>query len=165
MERNSLFVVMGVSGSGKTTMAQRLAHACDGDWLDADDFHSAENKARMMAGIPLSDEDRWPWLDRLNAELHAVAGKGKPVFLACSALKQSYRERLVIGLPQVRFVYLKGSFELLSNRLAQRRNHFMPALLLESQLDTLEEPKDAIVLDISRTEDQLVEDFKRMVRS
>ena len=139
-----------------------LAKATDGDWLDADDFHSAENKAKMTAGIPLTDDDRWPWLDRLNAELRAAAGKGRPVFLACSALKQKYRDRLVTGLPQARFIYLKGSFELIRSRLARRKNHFMPAGLLESQFADLEEPGDAIVLDISKTDDQLLEDFRRV---
>jgi gluconokinase len=157
-----LFIVMGVSGCGKTTMARILANATGGGWLDADDFHSAANKARMTAGIPLTDEDRGPWLDRLNAELLAADDKGKPVFLACSALKQTYRDRLIAGLPRARFIYLKGSFELIRSRLAHRRNHFMPAGLLESQFADLEEPKDAIVLDISRTEDQLLEDFRRM---
>src|SRR5271155_2724861 len=99
---------MGVSGSGKTTMAQMLAHATGGDWLDADNFHSVENKAKMTKGIPLTDDDRWPWLDRLNAELRTAACNGKQVFLACSALKQKYRDRLIIGLPQSRIIYLKG---------------------------------------------------------
>jgi gluconokinase len=159
MKTGSLFIVMGVSGCGKTTMAQKLAADTNGDWLDADDFHSAENKAKMSAGTPLTDDDRWPWLDRLNAELHARAGHDKPLFLACSALKQKYRDRLVAGVPQARFIYLKGSFALIHARLAQRRNHFMPAGLLESQFADLEEPREAIVLDISRSEDQLVKDF------
>jgi gluconokinase len=160
MKEGSVFIVMGVSGCGKTTMSRKLAAVSGGEWLDADDFHSAENKAKMSAGIPLSDDDRWPWLDRLNAELHARAGQGRPLFLACSALKQKYRDRLVAGLPAPRFVYLKGSFEVIQARLAGRRNHFMPPGLLESQFADLEEPHGAIVLDISRTEDQLVEDFK-----
>lgn len=161
MQGGSLFIVMGVSGSGKTTMAHVLADATGGDWLDADDFHSAENKAKMIAGIPLTDDDRWPWLDRLNAELRAAGRNGKLLFLACSALKQKYRDRLVIGLPQARFIYLKGSFELIRSRLANRRNHFMPAGLLESQFADLEEPSDAIVLDISKDNAELIEDFKR----
>ncbi len=162
MKVGNLFIVMGVSGSGKTTMARLLARATGGDWLDADDFHSAENKARMAAGIPLTDENRRPWLDRLNAELRAAVDKGRPIFLACSALKQSYRDRLIAGLPEARFIYLKGSFELIHARVARRAHHFMPAGLLESQFADLEEPADAITLDISRTEDQLVEDFQKM---
>jgi gluconokinase len=160
MADGSLFIVMGVSGCGKTTIARKLAAATGGDWRDGDDFHSTENKAKMSAGIPLTDADRRPWLDRLNAELRAAPGD-KPFFLACSALKQKYRDRLTAGLPEARFVYLKGSMELIRSRMAQRRNHFMPVGLLESQFADLEEPKEAIVLDISRTEDELAEDFKR----
>jgi gluconokinase len=162
MNRGGSFIVMGVSGSGKTTVARMLAAATDGTWLDGDDFHSMENKARMSAGILLTDEDRGPWLDMLNAKLRAVADHGAPVFLACSALKQIYRDRLTRGLPQARFVYLKGSLELIRSRLAQRKNHFMPAGLLQSQFADLEEPGGALVLDISRTKDQLVEDFLRI---
>ena len=154
---------MGVSGSGKTTMARLLAEATGGHWLDADDFHPAVNKAKMTAGIPLTDEDRGPWLDNLNATLKATAVTDKPLFLACSALKKKYRDRLVAGLPHVRFVYLKGSPELIRSRMAARPRHFMPASLLESQFADLEEPRDAIILDISRPEDQLVIDFLRAV--
>ncbi len=158
----SLFIVMGVSGCGKSTVARLLAADAQGRWLDADDFHSPENKAKMAHGIPLTDDDRRPWLDRLNAELRLEADQGPPLFLACSALKQKYRDRIVAGLPQARFVYLKGSPELIRSRLAQRKNHFMPPGLLESQFADLEEPRDAIVLDISRTVDQLVDDFARL---
>lgn len=153
---------MGVSGSGKSTVAQMLACATGGDWLDADDFHLPENKAKLSAGIPLTDEDRWPWLDILNEKLHSAASPSKPFFLACSALKQKYRDRLVAGLPEARFVYLKGSRELIRSRLEQRRNHFMPASLLDSQFAILEEPENAIVLDISRTAEKLVDDFRRL---
>lgn len=162
MTGGSFFIVMGVSGCGKTTLARKLAAATGGNWEEGDDFHSAENKAKMSAGIPLTDADRWPWLDRLNAELRAAPGD-KPFFLACSALKQKYRVRLAAGLPGLRFVYLKGAMELIRSRMAQRRNHFMPVGLLESQFADLEEPKDAIVLDISRMQDEMVEDFKRQV--
>src|ERR1700749_1354913 len=102
---------MGVSGCGKSTIAQMLAEATGSDCIDGDNFHTPENKARMSAGIPLTDDDRWPWLDRLNAELRQAAGRGKPLFLACSALKQSYRDRLAVGLPQLQFIYLKGPIE------------------------------------------------------
>jgi len=159
---NLLYVVMGVSGSGKSTVARMLARATGGQWLDADDFHPAPNRAKMGAGIPLTDEDRQPWLDRLNAELRAAAAQSRPVFLACSALKQKYRDRLAAGLPQVRFVYLKGSRELIGSRLALRKQHFMPASLMDSQFADLEEPVDAIVLDVSRREEQLLGDFQRL---
>ena len=159
---NPLYVVMGVSGSGKTTVARLLARATGGKWLDADDFHPEENRAKMSVGIPLTDEDRQPWLDRLNAELRAAASQSQPVFLACSALKQKYRDRLGAGLPQVRFVYLKGSRELIHSRLVLRKHHFMPASLMESQFADLEEPADAIVLDVSRTEEEVLGDFRRL---
>ena len=165
MKTGDLFIVMGVSGCGKSTMARRLAEATGGDWMDADDFHPAENKAKMAAGIPLTDEDRWPWYDRLRVELQARAGTERPFFLACSALKQKYREHLVAGFPLARFVYLKGTFELIQARLRQRTDHFMSARLLESQFATLEERRDAIVLDIAKTEEQLVEDFLRIVKA
>jgi carbohydrate kinase (thermoresistant glucokinase family) len=158
----SIFIVMGVSGCGKTTMARLLARATGGTWLDADDFHTAESKAKMAAGIPLKDEDRWPWLDLLNRKLLAEDESHMPVFLACSTLKQKYRDRLIAGLPQARFIYLKGSFELIRSRLAGRKNHFMPAELLESQFADLEEPRDAVVLDISKTDEELLNDFARM---
>ena len=159
MPAPSIFIVMGVSGSGKTTIAHLLAAAREGVCLDGDDFHSPENKAKMGAGVPLTDDDRRPWLDRLNAELRLAAGQGRPVFLACSALKQKYRDRLVAGLAEARFIYLQGSFELIRSRLEHRGNHFMPAALLQSQFADLEVPAGAIVLDISRPARQLIEDF------
>jgi gluconokinase len=103
----------------------------------------------MAAGIPLNDEDRWDWLDRLNCELKDHAANGRPVFLACSALRQVYRERLSFGLPALRFIYLKGSKELIQARLQERQNHFMPPALLESQFATLQEPSDALVVSIA----------------
>ena len=99
----------------------------------------------MSAGIPLTDDDRWPWLDLLNRELKTHAGTTRPVFLACSALRQSYRERLAAGLPTVRFIYLKGSKELIRQRMQSRKDHFMPSTLLDSQFAALEEPADAFV--------------------
>jgi gluconokinase len=158
----SIFIVMGVSGCGKSTMARLLAQAAGGTWLDADDFHTVENKARMSAGIPLDDEDRWPWLDRLNQKLLAVDENQMPVFLACSALKQKYRNRLVAGLPQARFIYLKGSIELIRSRLANRKGHFMSPKLLESQFADLEEPQDALVLDVSKTDEELLSEIARI---
>ncbi len=158
----SIFIVMGVSGCGKTTMVRMLARATVGIWLDADDFHTTENKARMGAGIPLKDEDRWPWLDRLNRKLLATDENHTPVFLACSALKQKYRDRLVAGLPQARFIYLKGPLELIRSRLATRKDHFMSPGLLESQFADLEEPRDAVVLDISKSDEELLNDFAKV---
>jgi carbohydrate kinase (thermoresistant glucokinase family) len=147
-EMSGQFVVMGVSGSGKTSVARMLAERTGGLFLDADDFHSPENKAKMASGIPLTDEDRWPWLGALNAELKGVMAGGRLVFLACSALRQVDRDRLSAGLPALQFIYLKGSEELIRSRLQSRVNHFMPAALLDSQFATLEEPAQAIIAPI-----------------
>src|SRR5205823_1120785 len=106
-----------------------LASRTGGLFFDADDFHPPQNKAKMAAAIPLTDEDRWPWLDVLNRELKKQAASGRAVFLACSALRQIYRDRLAAGLPNLRFIYLKGSKELILNRMQSRADHFMPPAL------------------------------------
>ncbi|NJK91290.1 MAG: gluconokinase [Blastochloris sp.] len=155
---------MGVSGCGKTSVARALAERCGGSYVDADDFHPESNKQKMAAGIPLTDEDRWPWLNVLGGELAKGATTGRPFFLACSALKQSYRDRLSKGLPELRFVYLKGSLELIRERMSQRQDHFMPLALLESQFAALEEPVNALVLDIAKPLEVMVEDFFAEVR-
>lgn len=141
-------VVMGVCGCGKSTLARGLAKATDGTFLEGDDFHPAANKEKMAAGIPLTDADRDPWYEVLIAEMRTASAKGAPVFLSCSALKKLYRDRLRAALPGLRFIYLKGDRETLHARVAKRKNHFMPASLLDSQLATLEEPRNALVLDI-----------------
>lgn len=146
----SLFVVMGVSGCGKSSVAEELARSTGGDFVDADDFHPPENKVKMAAGIPLQDEDRRGWLDALNAELKARQDSSKHTFLACSSLRQVYRDRLAAELPTVRFIYLQGTKECIGGRLAARADHFMPPALLESQFATLEEPIDAITVSIDQ---------------
>ena len=153
----SQFAVMGVSGCGKSSVAMELAVRTGGLFLDADDFHPVENKAKMRAGIPLTDEDRWGWLDALNTELKKYATEEKSVFLACSALRQVYRDRLGLGLPNLRFIYLKGSKGLIQQRLNERKGHFMSPSLLESQFATLEEPKNAIVISIDASLPQIVD--------
>jgi len=151
------FVVMGVSGCGKTSIARLLAEKTGGLFLDADDFHSPENKAKMSAAIPLTDDDRWPWLDAQNQVLKSLADDPRAVFLACSALRQIYRDRLSSGLAHLRFIYLKGSREFIRQRIEARENHFMPAALLDSQFAILEEPKEAIVAPIDQTPAQIAD--------
>jgi len=146
----SLFVIMGVSGCGKSSVAEELARSTEGHFLDADDFHPAANKTKMAAGTPLQDEDRWEWLDALNGELRDRVTSPKHTFLACSALRQIYRDRLASALPELRFIYLQGSKECIGQRLSKRTDHFMPPALLKSQFATLEEPVDALVIPIDQ---------------
>ena len=138
---------MGVSGCGKTTIGRALADAMAWPFLDADDFHPEANVAKMRAGTPLTDDDRWPWLDRLAAEMAAVNARGASAVLGCSALRQAYRDRLARA-GGVRIVYLKGDRATIEPRLAARAGHYMPPSLLTSQFAALEEPADVIVVDI-----------------
>ena len=159
--RPLLVVLMGVSGSGKTTLGTVLAARIGAHFADADDFHPAVNKAKMAAGIPLTDMDREPWLATLNGVLRGWMAAGESGILACSALKETYRATLAEGMPQgaVQFVFLDGSKELIAERLAQRHHEFMTGKLLESQFNTLERPKDAICVVNDRTPDAVVEEI------
>jgi len=145
-----IVLVMGVAGVGKTTIGEALARALGARFIDADDYHPPENVAKMKAGIPLEDADRWPWLQRLNDELK----KQHKAVLACSALKESYRRRLAEGVTDFRIVYLRGTAELLRERIKARQHRYMPAALLDSQLATLEPPSDAIAVDVAATPEQ-----------
>jgi gluconokinase len=145
-------IVMGVSGSGKSTIAARLAERLGWTFEDGDRFHPASNVAKMSAGHPLTDEDRWPWLQAIADEIDRVCETGGHVVIACSALKRSYRNVLVHGRDDVRIVFLDGSQTLIANRLASRKGHFMPPGLLDSQFKTLEPPQSdehpiAVVID------------------
>jgi gluconokinase len=131
---------MGVTGVGKTTVGRLLADRLGARFLEGDAFHPPANVAKMRAGIPLEDADRWPWLETLRAELARELAKGATVVLACSALKRAYRDLLRRAGPEVRFVHLVGPEELVARRLAGRRGHYMPPSLLPSQLATLEDP-------------------------
>jgi gluconokinase len=142
-----IVVVMGVCGSGKTTVGQALAASLHWPFLDADAFHPPANVAKMARGMPLTDDDRWPWFDRIVAELKRQRSAGAQVVVACSALKQAYRDRLAQA-GEVRFAYLKGDAATIEPRLAGRTGHFMPPSLLASQFATLEEPSAAIVVDV-----------------
>jgi gluconokinase len=138
-------VVMGVSGAGKTAIGEALATELGWRFIDADDHHPQPNVAKMAAGEPLDDTDRWPWLDRLNAILRGE----EDAVLACSALKERYRARLTKGVDRVEWIYLKGDYDLIRSRLLQRQHRYMPASLLESQFAALEPPPRAITVDVS----------------
>jgi carbohydrate kinase (thermoresistant glucokinase family) len=140
-----IVLVMGVSGSGKNTVGEPLTQRLGWKFIDGDDYHPPENVKKMAAGIPLQDEDRWPWLDRLNGMLR----QEKNVVVACSALKEAYRRRLLAGIADCAIVHLRGSFELIRSRVEQRRHRYMPASLLQSQFETLEPPAKAIDVDVS----------------
>jgi len=140
-----IVVVMGVSGVGKTTIGRLVAKQLGWRFIDADDHHPAANVAKMAAGIALEDADRWPWLDALNQLLR----KEKSAVLACSALKESYRKRLLAGIAETRIVFLDGSKALIASRLAARKHRYMPASLLDSQFAALEPPAEAIAIDVA----------------
>ncbi len=145
-------VVMGVSGSGKTTIGKRLASRLGFAFADGDAYHPQANIDKMAAGVPLTDEDRRPWLERLRALIEEHASEGRSLVLACSALKADYRRVFTEAEPaaRVHFVYLRGDFETLVERMRRRRGHYMKASMLESQFRDLEEPEDAVTVDVGR---------------
>jgi gluconokinase len=153
-------IVMGVSGSGKSTVGRLLAARLGCEFLDGDDFHPPENVRKMAAGMPLADDDRWPWLKNLNGKLLAAP----EVVLACSALKASYRRVLAEDLADCRFVHLRGDIELIRSRLAQRKHRYMPASLLESQFAALEPPAGAIEVDIVQAPERCVAEILDALR-
>src|SRR5262245_9524650 len=147
-----IVLVMGVAGVGKTTIGEALARARGWRFIDADDYHPPENVGEMKTGVPLQDADRWPWLARLNKLLKEEAD----AVLACSAQKESYRQRLLQGIHHSRIVYLHGGADLIRSRMAARQHRYMPASLLESQFATLEPPVEAIAIDVAATPEQNV---------
>jgi len=153
-------VVMGVSGSGKSTVAAGIAHNLGLDFIDGDSLHSQQSVSLMQGGIALTDEDRWPWLDRIGARLANAAQSPRGVVVACSALKRSYRDRIRAAAPAVRFVFLDGPAHLIESRMATRHGHFMPSRLLASQLQTLERPgieeHDTVHVDISLKVEEVI---------
>jgi gluconokinase len=155
-----VIVVMGVTGSGKTTVGSLLAARLGWQFSDADEFHSAANKAKMHQGIPLTDADRAPWLAAMHEQIAQWVAKKRNVVLACSALKRSYRQQLWTG-PEVRFVYLRGSYELIAERLRGRIGHFADEHILAGQFTDLEEPSDAVIVDIAPAPDQIVDEICR----
>ena len=157
-------IVMGVSGSGKSTIAAKLAERIGWRCEDGDRFHPASNVAKMSAGHPLTDEDRWPWLQAIADEIDRVSEAGDRAVIACSALKRAYRDILVHGRKDVRIIYLEGSQQLIADRLAKRKGHFMPAGLLDSQFKTLEPPtpdENPVTVSIDAPVDAIIDDIVR----
>ena len=152
-------ILMGVTGAGKTTVGEALAAELRWRFADADDYHSPSNIAKMRAGIPLDDADRAPWLQSLQDAIARWTNAGDNVVLACSALKDSYRQLLVVS-PDVCFVYLRGSFDAISQRLRGRTNHYMNPTLLRSQFETLEEPRNVLVIDADQGVQQIVSEIR-----
>lgn len=150
-----IVVVMGVTGCGKSTVGAALGRRLGWRFLDADDFHPPQNVAKMASGTPLTDDDRWPWLNRIAAELAAIQAAGGNAVLACSALKAAYRARIA-GALDVRFVHLCGEPSTIAERLAVRKHRYMPASLLTSQYATLEPPTDALNVDVGLPVDRQV---------
>jgi gluconokinase len=157
---NTRFVIlMGVSGSGKTSVGSSLAQHLGWDFYDADHFHPPENIAKMANGIPLDDSDRAPWLGSLHDMISSSLQGDRPGVLACSALKERYRQRLMNGLEGVQLVYLKGSYDLIWSRMETRTDHYMKPQMLKSQFEALEVPVNALTLDISRPVEELVQEI------
>ncbi len=151
---------MGVSGAGKTTVGRLLAGDLVWPFFEGDDFHPPANVAKMSEGIPLTDEDRWPWLDRLRKLISGLVTEGQDAVIACSALKQAYRDRLQQGDKDVVFAYLKGDYEMITNRLAVRQDHFMSPDLLVRQFNTLEEPQNVLSVGIDQDPSEIVRAVK-----
>ncbi|KGN34186.1 gluconate kinase [Knoellia sinensis KCTC 19936] len=154
-------IVMGVSGSGKSTVAEGIAKRTGWTFAEADEFHPKANIAKMEAGTPLTDEDRWPWLEALNEWMVERAADGESTVITCSALRRIYRDRLRQGLESLDFIHLHGPAEVIAERMKGRKGHFMPPALLQSQIDTLEalEPDESgVVLDLTHSPEQLVDE-------
>jgi len=157
-----MIIIFGVSGAGKTTVGKLLAQELGWQFLEADDFHSAANIVKIRSGRPLTDEDRWPWLDRLREQIEQLLSAGENAVLACSALKRAYRDRLRVS-DEVKFVFLRGDYALVEKQLRSRRGHFMNAGLLQSQFDELEEPQAderAITVALGRAPEEIVEEIE-----
>lgn len=158
-------IVMGVSGCGKSTIGQQLANRLGCAFYDADDFHPPANVVKMGQGIPLTDADRQPWLARLQALIATEQAQGHTAVLACSALKQAYRQQLRAQQNQVRFIYLAGTFELILTRLQARQGHYMKSDLLQSQFDALEEPTadEALIIDAAQPVETILDTIQRQL--
>jgi gluconokinase len=157
-----ILLVLGVTGSGKSTIGRMLAERLGWVYLEADNFHSAGNKEKMHRAVPLTEADRQPWLDAMHTELQKQDAQGKNVVLACSALREQYRNTLMAGL-NVKLIYLRGFRELIAGRLRQRTDHFAGEPILDDQFAVLEEPQSALVVDIAESPEQIVEEILRRI--
>ena len=162
--KTKFFIVMGVAGCGKTAVGKLLAQYLGWDFYDADNFHPPENVAKMASGIPLDDSDRAPWLAALHDLISSNFKHNQPCVLACSALKERYRQQLLDGNKDVQLVYLKGSYDLIWSRIAARKDHFMKPEMLKSQFETLEEPANALTIDISGSVDEITREILKYAR-
>jgi gluconokinase len=156
-----IVIVMGVSGSGKTTVGRLLARELGWPFYDGDDWHPPANRDKMRRGIALTDADRDIWLTALQHFISKLIQGGQSAVIACSALKQAYRDRLQVDEQLVRFIYLKGSYDLIRQRLQERQGHFMPANLLTSQFETLEEPQEVVTIDIANEPEAIISLIKQ----
>ncbi len=163
--KTAVFVIMGVSGCGKSTVGRALAQRLDCPFYDGDEFHPAQNVAKMSRGKPLTDADRQPWLARLRDLLAGHVEKGETAVLACSALKKKYRKQLQVN-EQIHFIYLQGSFDLIWQRMQARQNHYMKPEMLKSQFETLEAPEadKAFSIDIEQTVAQILAQIEQQIR-
>ena len=161
-----ILLIMGPAGSGKTTVGKLLATQLSWEFADGDDFHPSANIAKMSQGIPLTDEDRLPWLQSIRDAMLQWQAQGKSGVIACSALKRTYRDLLGIGpnARNIKLVYLKGSYDLLLERLHSRKGHYMKEQMLASQLADLEEPADAIIIEIAKSPEQIVSEIRAQLR-
>ena len=157
-----IVIIFGVSGAGKTTVGKLLVRELGWRFIEADDFHPAANIEKMRNGHPLTDEDRWPWLDCLRKQIEQLLSAGENAVLACSALKRAYRDRLRVS-DEVKFVFLRGDYALVEKQLRSRHRHFMNAALLQSQFDDLEEPQpdeNVLTIELGRTPQEIAEEIK-----
>ena len=163
---STIFIVMGVSGCGKSTVGERLAAHINAPFYDADDFHPAANIAKMASGLPLNDDDRAPWLAQLRALIESHLQKDEPAVLACSALKNAYRTALHVNA-NVQFIYLHGSFNLIWSRMQARQNHYMKADMLTSQFEALEQPhkSEALIVSINQPLESILAEIQQAISS
>jgi gluconokinase len=153
-----IIIIFGVSGAGKTTIGKLLARELGWRFVEADDFHPAANIEKMWSGHPLTDEDRWPWLDCLRKQIEQLVSSGENAVLACSALKRAYRDRLRVS-DEVKFVFLRGNYALVETQIRSRHRHFMDASLLQSQFDDLEEPQpdeNVLAVELGSTPEKII---------